>query len=174
MDEEDMVEPNVSTLDILKAQHARKAAARHQAEEDKSSATESESSETESELEKPLQLPDFFDDADLNLPPPLHFKDVIRNTRPSTPWPRSPLTPTSAAAGEANQNLPPALHLKDVTTNTRPSIAWPRSPLTSISAAAGEANPNLPPAVRQRCHKEHLALHPLASESSHLNFSCCR
>ena len=46
MDEEDMVEPNVSTLDILKAQRACKAAARHQAEEDKSSETESKSSET--------------------------------------------------------------------------------------------------------------------------------
>ena len=108
MDEEDMVEPNVSALDILKAQHACKAAARHQAEEDKSSETESKSSETESESEseKPLLLPDFFDDADPNLP--LCFKDVIRNTQPSTPWPQSPLAPTSAA-GEANQNLPPAL-----------------------------------------------------------------
>ena len=134
-----MVEPNVSTLDILKAQCAHKAAARHQAEEDKSSETESKYSETETETEseKPLLPPDFFDDADPNLP--LCFKDVIRNTQPSTPWPQSPLAPTSAAAGEANQNLPPALRLKDVTMNTQPSIAWPWSPLTSISAAAGEA-----------------------------------
>ena len=38
-----MVEPNVSTLDILKAQRARKAAARHQAEEQSESESESES-----------------------------------------------------------------------------------------------------------------------------------
>ena len=41
MDEEDMVEPNVSTLDLLKAQRARKAAAKKAKEE----------SETESETE---------------------------------------------------------------------------------------------------------------------------
>jgi hypothetical protein len=48
MDEEDMLEPNVSTLDILMAQRARKAAAKRQAEEE---------SETESESENEIRNP---------------------------------------------------------------------------------------------------------------------
>jgi hypothetical protein len=49
IDEEDMVDPVVSTLDILKAQRARKAAARQQAA--------AESSVTESKSEPEAQHP---------------------------------------------------------------------------------------------------------------------
>lgn len=106
MDEEDMVEPNVSTLDLLKAQRARKAAAKKAKEE---SETESE---TEPENPPPTSenLPsasenrdpppvsnqlswDFGDEA--TVPLPAQHNPPIRSeiTRPSTP----PVASTSAA-----------------------------------------------------------------------------
>ena len=89
-------------------------------------------------------------EANPNLPPAVHSKDVIKNTWPSTPWPWSPLTSTSAAAGEAHQNLPLRLCHKD-TRNTQPSTPGP--PLASTSASSHLLeNQIIPRKVLCNCH----------------------
>ena len=107
MDEEDMVELNVSTLNILKAQHACKAAARHQAEEQ---------SETKSETEPET--------------PPQTSPTL--NAWHSTP----PLTSTSTAGHQlhwAPSSEPPRGHPSQAYQQPH---AWPSTPpLTSASAA---------------------------------------
>jgi hypothetical protein len=111
MDEEDMVDPVVSTLDILKAQRARKAAARQQAEKAaESSVTESES-EPEAQQPERAVSPSFSDLPNGSHPPGLRrHEDITMNND----------------AGTAQYNLVPIRP-----TNTRP----PTPPLASTSAA---------------------------------------
>jgi hypothetical protein len=103
MDEEDLVEPVVSTLNLLKAQRARKAAVK-KAEEDSDTEPETQTYNPPpaSEIAPRVENQQSFNSADeAAVPPRLRHKDVTRNnphgdSAQHNPRPTSPVASTSS------------------------------------------------------------------------------
>jgi hypothetical protein len=144
--DEDMLEPNFSTLDILRAQRAQKAAIRHQVEGASRSPVPEPESDTESDSEPeneaaepppPHALPpsNLLEDLELgleNLPPGLRRKDIARNqphagtaqrnspVRLVNPQRSTPPVASSSTAGHALLSGPPQGHLSESQASQRP------------------------------------------------------